>query len=304
MESVSADMSAKYEKLLNYRDEVNNRLQSAEQTLQKRNQHINEQKIEFSRCMHNLNAELEGERAEKKRLSDQLRSEQIAAKSLVDQLIEKRAEVVQLQTARQEDIRMAQKAVVLDRQLDETKAQLFALQKTIVSERETSFEEQEQLHRKLNDLETCFQTVASEREDLSDELSRLRMALQEAVASKMEASKLQELCWTEVESLTRVNAELVGHGNINQRIKIHLRVKEENNALKLERSRLTETLRQREEQIRKMEFELRKLQEHPAASTATARVRVLPTVTPSSTPGGVVAATPDKRFSRLSCSHN
>ena len=56
----------------------------------------------------------------------------------------------------------------------------------------------------------------------------------------------------EVDELTRQNAVLVGHSNHKQKIQMHLKVKEENNQLKLEKARMAEALKARDDHIRKL----------------------------------------------------
>lgn len=56
----------------------------------------------------------------------------------------------------------------------------------------------------------------------------------------------------EVDELTRQNAVLVGHSNHKQKIQMHLKVKEENNQLKLEKALMAEALKSRDDHIRKL----------------------------------------------------
>lgn len=66
----------------------------------------------------------------------------------------------------------------------------------------------------------------------------------------------KQMTWEEVQKLSAQNAQLVGHTNIKQKIKLHHRVKEENVTLKQEKAALTAALQKKELEIKKLRKQL------------------------------------------------
>jgi len=127
-----------------------------------------------------------------------------------------------------------------------------------------------------------------EREAVVTELNRIHQLMDESLTSKEKLAMLESLhkeltslhnaTTAEVSNLTALNAALIGHSNHRQKIKLHLKVKEENNNLKIEKTKLLETIKQKDAQIKALEASLAKIQEKENVE-GSKRIKVTPSMT-------------------------
>ena len=115
----------------------------------------------------------------------------------------------------------------------------------------------EEFQQKAEEATLAQQTIeanAASHSHMTAEFAAMQAVVQQVRST--EAATQQELAelrqsqlrlQQEVDRLTQENADLVGHNNLNQKIKIHFRLKEENNKLKELNHKLKEDARKAQE---------------------------------------------------------
>lgn len=98
------------------------------------------------------------------------------------------------------------------------------------------------IHLNIGDRLKEYLTSAYEAQGTVDQLQLVNREL----------AAMHDMSAREIEELTRQNAALVGHSNHKQKIQMHLKVKEENNQLRLDLARMAEVLKARDDHIRKL----------------------------------------------------
>jgi len=179
---------------------------------------------------------------------------------------------------------------------------LKVLTETLEKEKETANSNIEELTEMNAHMRQETLQAMKEREAVVVELNRLRQVLDESLSSKeklamlevlnKELTSIRDATTAEMSNLTALNAALIGHSNHKQKIKLHLKVKEENNNLKLEKTKLLETLKQKDTQIKSLEGALTKIQEKENTE-GSKRIKVTPSIT-TPTLNKAVLMTPSK----------